>query len=144
VDRLGRSARGWRLGLTAVGIGVLLYGTVAGTDDMFPFGPFRMYAGYYSPDGVITSNNLFARTATGQVLRPTAADIGLARGDIEGELSSFVSDPSRLADLAQVHERLHPTASPYVSMWISQKRWQLRDRAVVSQSTVTLVSWNAT
>jgi hypothetical protein len=129
--------------VTAVAVGVLLYGTVAGTDDMFPFGPFRMYAGYYPPDGVITSNNLFARTASGQVVRPTAADIGLARGDIEGELGAYVGDPSRLGDLAQVYHRLHPQAPPYVSMWISQKRWQLHHRAVVGESTVTLVSWQA-
>jgi uncharacterized protein YjiS (DUF1127 family) len=143
VEKLGRKARGWRLGVTGVAIGVLLYGSAAGTDDMFPFGPFRMYAGYYPPDGVITSNDLFARTATGQVVRPTAADIGLARGDIEGELGAFVSDPARLADLAEVHHRLHPQAPAYVSMWISQKRWQLHNRAVVGQSIVTLVTWDA-
>lgn len=129
--------------MTAVGVGVLVYGSVAGTDDMFPFGPFRMYAGYYPPNGVITSNNVYARTASGQVVIPTAADIGLARGDIEGELNRFVSDPARLGQLAQVYHRLHPSASPYVAMWISQKRWQLHDRAVSGQSTVTLVKWDA-
>ncbi len=132
-----------RLGLTAVAVLLLLYGTIAGTDDMFPFGPFRMYAGYYSPDGVITSNVLLARTADGQVVTPTQADIGLARGDIEGELNAFRADPGRLGDLARTFHRRHPAASPYVAMWIVQKRWQLHDRAVDGQTSVTLVSWRA-
>lgn len=143
VEQLGRPARSWRLGVTAVFAGALLYGSAHGTDDMFPFGPFRMYAGYYSPNGVITSNDVYARTAAGQVLIPTAGDIGLARGDIEGELERYVDDPDQLEELAEVYHHLHPAASPYVAMWIRQKRWQLRDRAVVSEKTVTIASWSA-
>ena len=140
---VGSKGRSARLALTAVAVVLLVYGTIAGSDDMFPFGPFRMYAGYYSPNGVITSNLLMARTANGQVVTPTQADIGLARGDIEGELGAFRADPARLADLAQTFHRRHPAASPYVAMWIVQKRWQLHDRAVDTQTSVTLVSWRA-
>jgi len=140
---IGFRGRSVRLGLTAVAVGLLLYGTIAGSDNMFPFGPFRMYAGYYSPNGVITSNVLMARTANGQVVIPTQADIGLARGDIEGELRAYQGDPGWLGDLARTFHRRHPEASPYVAMWIVQKRWQLHDRAVGGQTSVTLVSWRA-
>jgi hypothetical protein len=125
--RITRRGRWLRLSLVAAAAGLLLYGTVAGHDDMFPFGPFTMYAGYYPPNGVITSK----------------ADIGLPRGDIEGELGAYRADPGRFAQLAQAYHDRFPQASPYVEMRIVQKRWQLRHRAVVSVSMVTLVEWRA-
>jgi len=143
VDDIGPRGRAIRLALTAAAAALLLYGTVAGSDDMFPFGPFRMYAGYYPPNGVITSNSLMARTSDGHNVAVTQADIGLARGDIEGELDAFEADPDRLADLAQAFHRRHPQAPPYVEVRIVQTRWQLHDRAVESHSTVTLAEWNA-
>jgi hypothetical protein len=140
---VGPRGRAIRLVLPLVAAALLLYGTVAGSDDMFPFGPFRMYAGYYPPDGVITSNALMARTANGHDVVVTQADIGLARGDIEGELGSYEANPSRFAGLAAAYHRRHPSASPYVAMWIAQTRWQLHDRAVAGTSVVTLVKWSA-
>jgi hypothetical protein len=131
------------MALVAAALGLLLYGTVGGTDDMFPFGPFRMYAGYYPPDGVITSNTLMAQTASGQDVVVTEADIGLARGDIEGELGAYEADPTRFATLAQAYHLRHPAAPPYIAMWIAQTRWQLHDRAVAGTLTVTRVKWQA-
>jgi hypothetical protein len=138
---LGSRGRLVRLLLTAAAAGLLLYGTVAGRDDMFPFGPFTMYAGYYPPNGVITSNSLIANTADGHSLIPTEGDIGVARGDIEGELSVYRADPDRLGDFAQVFHQRHPQASPYVELRIVQTRWQLHNRAVVSKSTVVVAEW---
>jgi len=140
VDSRGRLTR---MVLVVVALGLLLYGSVAGTDDMFPFGPFRMYAGYYPPDGVITSNLLMARTAAGRDVVVTQSDIGLARGDIEGELGAYEADPARLGALAQAYHQRHPAASPYIALWIEQTRWQLHDRAVAGKTDVTLVRWRA-
>jgi hypothetical protein len=129
--------------LTAVAGALLVYGTVAGTDDMFPFGPFSMYAGRFPPNGVITSYELVAHTADGRDVVVTEADVGLTRAEIEGELRAFETDPGRLADLARAHHRRHPHASPYIEMRIVQRRWQLHDRAVASKSSVTLADWRA-
>jgi hypothetical protein len=140
---IGSRGRVVRIVLTATAAALLLYGTAAGSDDMFPFGPFLMYAGHYPPNGVITTDVLMARTADGHDVLVGEADTGLTRAEVAGELKAFESNPDRFADLAQAFHRRHPLASPYVEMWIAQRRWQLDDRAVVRHSTVTLVEWHA-
>jgi hypothetical protein len=132
-----------RIAGTAAAAVLLLYGTVAGTNDMFPFGPFTMYAGHYPPNGIITSNSLMARTADGREVTVTEADTGFTRAELEGELYSFRRDPDRLADLAAAYHRRHPGAPPYVAMWIAEKRWRLHERAVADQSTTVIARWHS-
>jgi hypothetical protein len=140
---LARRGRMIRLVLSAVAVALLLYGSVAGRDNMWPFGPFSMYAGYYPPNGVISSNLLVAETADGRTVYPGQSEVGVARADIEGELGVFRANPDLLGDLAATFRRRNPAASPYVRVWIQQTRWQLHDRAVVDTSSVTLVEWDA-
>jgi hypothetical protein len=142
-DEIGPRGRTVRLSLMLAAAVLLLCGTLFGSDDMFPFGPFHMYSNYYPPNGVITSTAVVAQTAAGRTRFVTQADTGLARGDIEGELSEFEADPNRLGDLAQAFHSRFPNASPFIDVKLVQKRWQLRDRRVVGQSTVTLVEWHA-
>jgi hypothetical protein len=123
--------------------GLLLYGTVAGNDDKFPFGPFHMYSQFYPPNGVVGSIGVVARNAAGHDVVVTQSDTGVAHGDIEGELTAYESDPARLGDLARAFHQRHPLASPFVEVRLVQKRWQLRNRVVVGQSTVTLAHWQA-
>jgi hypothetical protein len=143
VARLGSRGRAVRLAGAAAAVVLLLGGTVAGTNDWFPFGPFTMYAGHYAPNGVITSNSLMAQTAAGRDVLVTEADTGLTRAELEGELFSFQKDPGRLGSLARAFHLRHPGASPYVEMWIAQQRWQLHNRTVVRQSAVILAQWHA-
>ncbi|HEY7145356.1 MAG TPA: hypothetical protein VH637_14025 [Streptosporangiaceae bacterium] len=138
-----RRGRLIRLALTAAAGVLLLFGTVAGNDDMFPFGPFKMYAGRYPANGLITSDTLLAQTAGGRNVVVNGADTGLTRAEMEGEITAFKRNPGRLADLAQAYHRRHPEAPPYVEMRIVQERWQLHNRAVVSQSSITLAEWHA-
>jgi hypothetical protein len=140
---ISRHGRRLRLGLVGAAGALLLYGTLVGSDDMFPFGPFHMYSNYYPPTGVITSTAVTAKTAAGRTVFVTQRDTGLARGDIEGELKEFEADPDRLGALAASYHQRFPHASPYVEMRIVQKRWQLVDRRVVDISTATLVEWHA-
>lgn len=140
---IGPRGRAVRIALPVAAAALLIYGTAAGSNDMFPFGPFSMYAGHYPANGVISSSALMARTAAGQTVVVSEADTGLTRGQLEGELHKFTADPARLGTLAAAFHRRHPGASPYVAVWIAQKRWQLHDRAVASQSTVTLAEWRA-
>jgi hypothetical protein len=140
---LGPRGHRARLWLALAAAGLLLYGTLFGTDDMFPFGPFHMYSEWYPPNGVVTSTAIYATTADGRNVYVTEGDTGLARGDIEGELSEFEANPGRLGDLAQSYHRRFPAASPFVDMRLVQRRWQLHDRAYVGETTVTLVEWHA-
>jgi hypothetical protein len=140
-DDLGLGGRRLRTALTAGAAALLLYGTLAGGDDMFPFGPFHMYSRYYPADGTVSSTSVRAMTADGRDVFVTQRDIGIARGAIEGRLPELVADPDRLADFAAAHHRRHPLASPYVEVRIVQTRWHLEHREVVDQETVTLVEW---
>ena len=139
------SPRGRRLRaiVTVVAVALLLRGTFFGSDHDFPFGPLHMYSRYYPATGVVTSTSVQATNANGHNVFVTQADTGIARGDVEGELPAYEADPNRLGSLAAAFHRRHPLASPFVSMRIVQHRWQLRDRAVVGTSDVTLVSWTA-
>lgn len=141
VDDLGNDGRRIRVVLATAAAGLLLYGTLAGGDDMFPFGPFHMYSRYYPANGTVSSTSVRAMTADGADVFVTQQDVGIARGAIEGRLPELVADPDRLAELAAAHHRRHPLASPYVEVRIVQTRWHLEDREVVSRSTVTLVEW---
>lgn len=141
--QIAKPARRLRLALVAAAAVLLLCGTLFGTDDMFPFGPFHMYSNYYPPNGVITSTAVVAQTASGHTVFVTQRDTGLARGDIEGELKEFEANPDRLGDLAASFHHRFPNASPFVEMRLIQKRWTLHDRKVVGTNVVTLVQWHA-
>jgi hypothetical protein len=142
-EEIGPRGRAVRLFVMVPAAALLLWGSIGGSDDMFPFGPFHMYSNYYPPTGVITSTSVIAQTAAGATVYVTQKDTGLARGDIEGELSEFEADPNRLGALAQAFHSRFPNASPYVEVKLLQKRWRLVDRKVVGESTVTLVEWHA-
>lgn len=141
--RIGSRGRVLRIAGTVAVAALLMSGTAAGTNDKFPFGPFTMYAGHYPPNGVITSNSLMARTADDRDVDVTEDDTGLTRAELEGELFSFKKDPDLLASLAQAFHLRHPGASPYMEMWIAEKRWRLHHRAVVEQSTLIIAMWHA-
>jgi len=141
--RLTTRGRGIRIAGTIIATGILIYGSLGGSDYMFPFGPFRMYAGYYPPNGVITSTDVKARTADGHTVNVTQADTGIPRGDIEGELSAYEANPSMLGGLAAAYHRRHPAASPFISVQLVEQRWQLHDRKLVSSTTVVLSRWHA-
>jgi len=142
-DRLSGRGRRVRALVTVAAIGLLLYGTIRGGDDMFPFGPFHMYSRYYPANGYVTGTSVQAVNSDGQVVTVTESDTGLAHGDIEGRLGAFKADPSRLAGLASAFHRRHPNAPPFVEVRIVQQRWQVKDRRVVGRSTATLVDWHA-
>jgi hypothetical protein len=140
---LGPRARRVRMLFVVVVGALLLCGSLVGTDDKFPFGPFTMYSGYFPPNGVIISTSITAETAAGRTVFVTQADTGIPRGDIEGELGGYQRNPSRLGALAAAYHRRFPHASPYVEMRIVEKLWQLHHRVVVGQSSRTLVQWYA-
>jgi hypothetical protein len=86
---------------------------------------------------------MVAKTAAGGTAYVTERDTGLARGDIAGELNEFIQNPTRLGALAASYHHRFPQASPFVEIRLVEKRWQLKNREVVGQSTVTLSDWHA-
>jgi hypothetical protein len=104
------SCRGRRARLVAVAVvfGLLLLGTIAGDDEHFPFGPFRMYASTESPDGTTAWYVLIGTTADGARAEVSFEEVGLRRAELEGRIDEFVHDPALLADVAATYTGRRP------------------------------------
>ena len=137
------TATGRRLRLAALaGVAVLLLlGTAVGTDDAFPFGPFRMYATADSPDRPVLSTTLEAVTSSGRLVPVTERDIGLRRAEYEGQLSRLT--PAVLAELVRVHARRRPGDVAWVGLRVVRTAYALHDGRPGARIRSVLASWGA-
>ena len=90
-----------RLAAAAVALALVLVGTLWGDDDLFPVGPFRMYASAARTTGTVRTAQLYGVLANGEQQQLHAGDVGLRRAELEGQLPRFRSDPELLAALAR-------------------------------------------
>ena len=137
MSTVGRRAR---TAASAALVGLLLWGTVLGQDDAFPFGPFRMYATRDATDGWVLSTRVEAVDQTGRVLVVPDSATGMRRAEIEGQVGRFRQDPTLLAALARAHDRLHPGQPPYDEVRVVQKRYRLRDSRPTGQESEQVVA----
>lgn len=137
------SATGRRVRLAALlaVAGLLLLGTLRGSDDAFPFGPFRMYAAADDPNGTVLSTSLVAVTEQGRTVGVTSGDIGLRRAEYEGQLGRL--RPAVLGELAAVHSRRRPRAPRYRALRVVQTAYRLHDGVPGPRSERVLSSWQA-
>lgn len=134
-------ARHRRALATVIAVGLLLAGSMWGSDDDFPFGPFRMYAGRNDPNGIIYSTVLDATLPSGRVVPVAEADAGFRRADLEGQLPQIEHHPDLLADIATAHHRLHPAEPPYVALQVHQLIYHLHEARIVSTTDSVLARW---
>lgn len=119
--------RGWRSAM-AVLVGVLLlWGTLWGNDDDFPFGPFRMFSTRNNPDGIVRAARVEAVDTSGRQLVVPDAATGLRRAEIEGQIPRFVQNPSLLGEVARAHDRRRPHEPSYSEVRVVERMHQLRD-----------------
>ena len=90
-----------RLVVAAVALALVAAGTLWGSDDDFPAGPFRMYATAARPNGNVRTAQLYGVLADGQERLLEAHDVGLRRAELEGQLPRFRAHPELLAALAK-------------------------------------------
>jgi hypothetical protein len=135
--------RRWRAAVAVGVFGLLLAGSLWGTDDHFPFGPFSMYAGVNDPDGTTTRTRLMATTETGEYVFVPAAAIGLRRAEVEGQIPRFVERPELLADVATAHSRVRPHEPRYVEVELISREFRLRDSRSTGYRDRILAVWRA-
>jgi hypothetical protein len=142
--RLSRTGLAWRAGALAAGTALALYGGVFGTDDLWPFAPMTQFAFYVSPDGEIRAVHVDAVTSGGdEVAVPlNARGVGVARAELEGQLSRIVQDPSLLQDLAVAQRRLHPDQPQYRRLYLRETVTTLRDGRAVAVRDETKATWD--
>jgi len=137
------TARGrwWRATVTVGAAVLLLAGSVWGSDDDFPFGPFRMYAGVNDPNGDVVSSYLQAVLPGGKVVRVDERGAGLRRAELEAEIDGFLHDPSSLSRIAAAHHALHPDEDPYVAVRVVRLDQHLHHAALAEQTTEVVAEW---
>ena len=132
----------WTRGVaTAIAALLLLAGSVWGSDDDFPFGPFRMYAGVNDPNGDVVSSYMQAVLPGGKVIRVDERGTGLRRAELEAEEGDFVKDPASLARIAEAHAKLHPDEPGYAAVQVIQLDQHLKHAALSTQTSKVIAQW---
>lgn len=126
-DRLSTRGRNTRVAVSLVVGTLLVVGTFWGSDDSFPFGPFRMYAMANKPDGAVFSTRMEAIDVTGRRFKLNDDASGLRRAELEGQLTRFQESPELLAELAGAYEQRHPDAPPVARVEIYRRSYHLED-----------------
>lgn len=143
---LSRGGRSWRLVVVAVGLGLLLYGSAWGDDDLFPFGPMSQYSFRIDPDGEVRALWVEADLADGSHRRldiSNADDIGVARAELEGQLHLIIAEPERLARLAEAWRRLHPDRPELRRITVGQDVVELSDGREGGRRSDVFTTWSA-
>jgi len=107
-----------RVLVTLAGALLLVVGTLWGTDDDFPFGPFRMYSTAPDPNGAAKDTRVEGVDVNGRTVGLNEANSGIRRAEIEGQEGAYVSDPSRLSQVAAAYAEHTPGAAPLRSVRI--------------------------
>ena len=110
MNQLSVRGRRIRVGATLLFGALLLVGTLAGQDDDFPFGPFRMYSTAPDPNGAAKDTRVEGIDVGGRIVPITGANSGIRRAEIEGQQQEYVAEPSRLAQVAAAYAEHTPDA----------------------------------
>jgi hypothetical protein len=136
----------WRAVVTVAALGGLVYGSVAGSNKDFPFGPMTQYAFYVDPNGVVASTTVWADTTAGTHVKVVLGGhgVGVKRADIEHQLREIVADPELLRPIATAQQRLHPDQPQYTRLYVMQRIYPLHNREPGEPYDKTLVTWAVT
>ncbi len=134
--------RAVRFGVTGVVVALALAGTVVGTDDDFPFGPFSMYAGVNPPDEPAPDTRVELVGPDGAPVPLTERNSGIRRAEIEGQQGQFRADPSRLSRVADAYRERNPGTARPVEVRIVVRWHEIRaSRPTGRWHDETIVSW---
>jgi hypothetical protein len=126
METLSRSSRSIRVAVTAIVCALLLGGTLWGSDDDFPFGPFRMYAGVNPPNEPAPDPRIEGVTADGSVVLLDERRTGLRRAEVEASQDAFARDPALLRKVLEAYEKRNPQAAPLVEVRYVNRLHEIR------------------
>ncbi|MER7166124.1 hypothetical protein ABT336_08635 [Micromonospora sp. NPDC000207] len=144
METLTTRGRALRLGATALGLALLLAGTVWGSDDHFPFGPFRMYATSNPPNEPAPDTRVEGVDSDGALVDLDQNATGIRRAEIEGQQSWYVAEPERLREVADAYADRHPDAPALAEVRIVIRWHGITDgRPTGTYHDETVVQWQA-
>ncbi|KKJ95509.1 MULTISPECIES: hypothetical protein [unclassified Micromonospora] len=144
METLTTRGRAVRLGATALGLALLLAGTLRGADDDFPFGPFRMYSTSDPPDAPAPDTRVEGVDGTGAVVALGQDATGIRRAEIEGQQSRYAADPALLRRVADAYAERHPAAPALVEVRIVIRWYDIQGGRPTGRWTDrTAVRWQA-
>lgn len=136
------SGRVVRVVVTVIAGALLLAGSVWGTDDHFPFGPFSMYAGVNPPNEPAPDTRVEGVDTTGAVVVLGERNSGIRRAEIEGQIDAYRRDPARLARVQAAYAERNPGARPLTEVRIVVRLHEIRSSRPTGKWTdETVVSW---
>lgn len=124
-DALSPPARVTRLIVTVLGTVLLLAGSLWGSDDNFPFGPFSMFAGVNRLDDPAPDTRVEATDRGGATITLTERNTGVRRAEIEGQIARFRADPTLLRAVAQAYQQRNPAAPELVTVTVVIRWYEL-------------------
>jgi hypothetical protein len=145
METITSRGRAVRVGVTVLAALALLGGTIWGSDDMFPFGPFRMYAGVNPPNEPAPDPRIEGTTLDGAVIALGEKETGLRRAEVEGQQELFVNDPSRLREVVAAYDRRHPSGPRLAEIRYVMRLHEIKSsRPTGKWSDSVLASWRVT
>ena len=131
-----------RVVATLLGAALLLAGTTVGTDDLFPFGPFRMYAGVNAPDEDAPDLRVEGMDAEHRTVALDEKATGIRRAEIEENRDRYVAEPGRLSLVAEAYRRRHPDAPRLTEVRIVVRWHEIRtSRPTGRYRDETVATW---
>jgi len=146
VRRLSRAGLVARVVATFAALGVLAYGQVADTNDLFPLGTLSQFATARDLNGTVRSTYLLADTADGESRRiaMNKQTIGVARAEVEGQLERILDRPELMQALVDGYAALKPDEPAIETLYLMRSVQQLEDGYVVGEpEQIELLRWTA-
>ena len=144
MDTLSRRGATARVVATVVVAGLTLAGTVWGSEDDFPFAPFKMYSTAPDPDADAADTRVEGVDTTGRTVVLTEGNSGLRRAEIEGQQHLYEQDPGRLRQVALAYADKSPGAAPLRTVRIVVRWAGIEDSRPTGTSRDEVVAtWSA-
>jgi hypothetical protein len=119
----------------------LAAGTVAGDDDDFPFGPFKMYAGTAHLNDPVPVMRFEGVTDEGETLPIESKEFGLRPAEVEGRLEEIASDPDLLRDIVASFERMEPKGPSLAAFRVKHGVYDVENGRPVGYHEEVLAEW---
>ncbi|WP_238332343.1 hypothetical protein [Kribbella jejuensis] len=130
--RASKKGRVARLVAVLAGVGLLIHGSVRGTDDLWPFGPMSQYAMSVPGNTSIDDIRISALTDAGTTVDVPldSGGVGIGRAEIEARTGEIVADPALLQPVADGWAHKHPDKPQYVRLELIRDTTTLIDGRV--------------